>query len=159
MEINTATTPCFRDSRRRLAVLFRGTGSFSPSTSNISSKGAVRINFSATSCPWAGVRIFGLIVYWFITVRMQKESRMLEKSEPSEGRSLYGVAMSTIKAALLLTLIFQKMYDRELMGDLSYQRSENSVPLVLLLSKGPCRSLPMMGKTQVAILFAIDIQS
>lgn len=84
---------------------------------------------------------------------------MLEKSEPSEGRALYGVAMSTIKAALLLTLIFQKMYDRELMGDLSYQRSENSVPLVLLLSKGPCRSLPMMGKTQVAILFAIDIQS
>jgi hypothetical protein len=84
---------------------------------------------------------------------------MLEKSELSEGRSLYSVAMSTIKAALPLTLIFQKMYERELMGDPSHRRSENSVPLVLWLSKGACKSMPMMGKTQVAILFAIDIQS
>jgi hypothetical protein len=85
---------------------------------------------------------------------------MLEKSEPSEGCLLYGVAMSTIKAALPLTLIFQKkMHERELMGDPSHRRSENSVPLVLLLSKGACRSMPMIGKTQVAILFAIDIQS
>jgi len=84
---------------------------------------------------------------------------MLENSEPSEGRSLYGAAMSTIKAALPLTLIFQKMYERELVGEPSHRRSENSVPLVLLLSKGACRSMPMMGKTQDAILFAIDIQS
>src|SRR5436189_4378499 len=82
---------------------------------------------------------------------------MAGKSESSDGYSVYVVAMSTIKATLPLTLMFQKIYERELIGEPSHRRSANKVPVVLLLSNGACRRIPMTGNTQVVILFAISI--
>lgn len=86
--------------------------------------------------------------------RMYMESRMLENSEPSGGNSSYFTAMSIIRAALLVTLIFHSTYESTDIGEPIYRNSAKVVSHAWLLSHGACTIRPMMGKTHVVMVFA-----
>lgn len=66
--------------------------------------------------------------------------------------------MSTIKAHLLVTLIFQKMYDSDATGLPVHRAKAHNVRENSLLSNGACSNRPITGSTQVVIVAEEAIQ-
>jgi hypothetical protein len=79
---------------------------------------------------------------------------MSANSESGGGTTSYGVDMSISFAHLLVTLIFQKIYARETIGDPSHRHTVHHVRMVSFFSKGALVSIPRTGITQVRMVLA-----